>query len=110
MNSPPPQCGGGVFLWRTGTMKRFLKRYWHWLLATLVFVVLVFFVSDLTFVGLVRTKISVGRLKGEIERYKEQSREDSIFMQRLKDDAFLEEYAREKHLMHSKDEQLFIIE
>lgn len=91
-------------------MKDFLKRYWHWVLVTLLFVVLVLFVSDLTLVDLFRTKASVRRLHGEIERYEGQIREDSIFMERLKDDAFLEEYAREKHLMHGKDEQLFIIE
>ena len=91
-------------------MKSFLKKYWHWLLATVLFLVLVLFVSDLTLVGLIRTKSSVKRLHGEIERYKEQAQEDSIFIERLKDDAFLEEYAREKHLMHAKEEQLFIIE
>lgn len=80
------------------------------MLATVVFLVLVLFVSDLSFVGLVRTKTSVRRLRGEIERYEGQIREDSIFIERLKDDEFLERYAREKHLMHSKDEQLFIIE
>ena len=91
-------------------MKEKLRRYWHWVLATVVFLVLVLFVSDLSLVGLVRTKTSVRRLRGEIERYEEQIREDSIFIERLKDDEFLERYAREKHLMHSKDEQLFIIE
>ena len=80
------------------------------MLATVVFLVLVLFVSDLSLVGLVRTKTTVRRLRGEIERYEEQIREDSIFIERLKDDEFLERYAREKHLMHSKDEQLFIIE
>ena len=80
------------------------------MLATVVFLVLVLFVSDLSLVGLVRTKTSVRRLRGEIERYEGQIREDSIFIERLKDDEFLERYAREKHLMHSKDEQLFIIE
>ncbi|MBR5829674.1 MAG: septum formation initiator family protein [Tidjanibacter sp.] len=91
-------------------MKDFLKRYWHWVLVTVLFVVLVLFVSDLTVVNLVKTRISVSRLHGEIERYRDQIREDSLFMEALKDDAFLEKYAREKHLMHSKDEQLFIIE
>lgn len=91
-------------------MKEFLKKYWHWLLVTAFFLVLILFFSDLTVAGLVKTKLSVKRLHSEIERYQEQIREDSIFMERLKDDAFLEEYAREKHLMHSKDEQLFIIE
>lgn len=91
-------------------MKEKLRRYWHWVLATVIFLVLILFLSDLSLVGLVKTKTSVRRLRGEIEHYKEQIREDSLFIEKLKDDAFLERYAREKHLMHSKDEQLFIIE
>lgn len=91
-------------------MKEKLKRYWHWVLATVLFLVLVLFLSDLTLVDLVRTKSSVRRLRGEIERYEGQIREDSVFIEKLKDDEFLEKYAREKHLMHSRDEQLFIIE
>lgn len=91
-------------------MKSFLKKYWHWIVVTLVFLVLVLFTSDLTLVGLIKTQTSVKRLRGEIEHYRSQIEADSIFMERLKDDEFLEKYAREKHLMHSKDEQLFIIE
>lgn len=91
-------------------MKERIKKYWRWVGATVVFLVLVLFTSDLTLVGLIKTQTSVKRLRGEIERYREQIEADSIFMERLKDDEFLEKYAREKHLMHSKDEQLFIIE
>ena len=91
-------------------MKERIKKYWHWVVATVAFLVPVLFTSDLTLVGLIKTRISVGRLRGEVERYKEQIAEDSIFMERLKNDEFLEKYAREKHLMHAADEQLFIIE
>lgn len=91
-------------------MKERIKKYWRWAAATVVFLVLVLFTSDLTLVGLIKTQTSVKRLRGEIERYREQIEADSIFMERLKDDEFLEKYAREKHLMHAADEQLFIIE
>ena len=91
-------------------LKERIKKYWHWGVVTLVFLLLLLFKSDLTLVGLFRTQASVKRLRGEIERYQEQIAADSIFMERLKDDEFLEKYAREKHLMHSKDEQLFIVE
>ncbi len=80
------------------------------MLATVVFLVLVFFLSDLSLVGLIKTKTSVRRLRSEIERYEEQIREDSIYVEKLKDDEFLEKFAREKHLMHAKDEVLFIVE
>lgn len=91
-------------------LKERIKKYWLWGVATLVFLVFLLFKSDLTLVGLIKTQTSVKRLRSEIERYQEQIAADSIFMERLKDDEFLEKYAREKHLMHSKDEQLFIIE
>ena len=91
-------------------MKERIKKYWHWGVVTLVFLWLLLFKSDLTLVGLIKTQTSVRRLRGEIERYQEQIEADSIFMERLKDDEFLEKYAREKHLMHADDEQLFIIE
>lgn len=91
-------------------MREKLRRYWHWVLATVIFLVLMLFLSDLSLVGLVRTKASVRRLRSEIERYEKQIREDSLFIESLKDDELLERYAREKHLMHSADEQLFIVE
>jgi cell division protein FtsB len=42
--------------------------------------------------------------------YEELIARDSLFLEGLKDDAFLEKYAREKHLMYADDEQLFVIE
>lgn len=91
-------------------MKEKFIKYWRWVLATAVFLVLVIFLSDLSIVDLVRTKSSVRRLHREIERYDKQIREDSTYIEMLKDDEFLEKYAREKHLMHAKDEVLFIVE
>ena len=91
-------------------MKEKLRRYWHWVLATVVFLVLVLFVSDLSLVGLVRTKTTVRRLRSEIERYEGQIREDSIFIERLKDDEFLERYARERYNMQRQNERIYIIE
>lgn len=91
-------------------MKERIRKYWLWVLVTLIFLGAVLFGSDLTLVGLIKSQASVRRLRGEIEYYREQIAADSIFMEMLKDDEFLEKYAREKHLMHAADEQLFIIE
>ena len=91
-------------------MKEWLKKYWHWVVVTTLFLVLILFVADLSLVDLARTKSSVRRLHREIERYEKQIREDSIYIEKLKDDEFLEKYAREKHLMHAEDEVLFIVE
>ena len=91
-------------------MKSFLKRYWHWLTATLVFVVLVVFFSKQPLVDYVSTKALVRRLKAEREVYEKQIRCDSIFLENLKDDAFLEKYAREKFYMHAENEEVYLFE
>ena len=102
---------GAVFVVRAfGGMKKWLKKYWHWVVVTTIFLALVLFRGEMTLVDLVKTESSVWRLHREIKRYDEQIREDSIYVERLKDDEFLEKYAREKHLMHAKGEEIFIIE
>lgn len=89
-------------------MKNFLKRYWHWILVTLLFVALVFFVADVTVTKLISTKMTVGRLNSEIEQYQQQITSDSLFLEGLKDDAMLEKFAREKFYMHAEGEEVFI--
>ena len=91
-------------------MKSFLRKYWHWLTVTLAFVVLVGFFADLPLVDYVQTKASVRRLKAEREAYMEQIRRDSVFLENLKDDAFLEKYAREKFYMHADNEEVYLFE
>ena len=51
-------------------MKERIKKYWRWVGATVVFLVLVLFTSDLTLVGLIKTQTSVKRLRGEIMELK----------------------------------------
>lgn len=80
------------------------------MLVTMIFVVMVLFLSDLTLLDLIRTNRSVRRLRGEIERYSNQAEQDSLFIKQLLDDEFLEKYAREKHLMHADGEEVYIVE
>ena len=91
-------------------MKSFFKKYWHWVLVTLAFVGLIFFSATLPLVDYVQAKASVRRLKTEKAAYDEQIRRDSIFLENLKDDAFLEKYAREKFYMHAEGEEVYLFE
>lgn len=90
--------------------KRFFRKYWHWMVVALIFLWSIMFWADLTIFGYFRTKSSISQLKSEMSEYQAQIERDSLFLEQLKDDAFLEKYAREKHLMYADDEQLFIIE
>ncbi len=91
-------------------MKKFLKKYWHWIVVTLIPVVMILVSADLTLVGLVRTQRSVERLEREIERYRSQIEEDSLFLENIKDDEAFEKYVRERHLMHADGEEVFLVE
>lgn len=86
-----------------------IKKHWHWIAVTLFFLVLIIVVSDTSMFDSMRTKRDVRKLRVEIETYREQIEADSTFIQNMKNDAFLEKYARERFYMHSDDEDVYVI-
>lgn len=61
-------------------------------------------------VSLIRTSIEIRELNKEKALYEASIRRDSTLIENLKNDDFLERYAREKYFMQGKGEQVFIIE
>lgn len=61
-------------------------------------------------VSLIRTSIEIRELNKEKALYEASIRRDSALIENLKNDDFLERYAREKYFMQGKGEQVFIIE
>ena len=59
---------------------------------------------------LIRTRVQIGRLNKERNRYVESMWQDSLLIERLKNDEFLEQYARERYFMQRPKEQVFIVE
>lgn len=92
-------------------MKEFLKKNAHWVGVAVLLLLMVCFFSDVNIFRYFKTKHRVDNLHREMEYYRERIAEDSTFIQNLRtDDRFLEKYARERHLMHAEDEQIFVIE
>jgi cell division protein FtsB len=60
--------------------------------------------------SLIRTSIEIHELNREKAIYKASIRRDSTLIENLKNDEFLEQYAREKYFMQGKGEQVFIVE
>lgn len=60
--------------------------------------------------SLIRTSIEIHKLNREKAIYKASIRRDSTLIENLKNDEFLEQYAREKYFMQGKGEQVFIVE
>ena len=61
-------------------------------------------------VSLIRTSIDIRKLNREKAIYEESIRRDSTLIENLKNDEFLEQYAREKYFMQGKGEQVFVVE
>ena len=60
--------------------------------------------------SLIRTSIEIRELNKEKAIYEASIRRDSLLIENLKNDEFLEQYAREKYFMQGKGEQVFIVE
>ena len=60
--------------------------------------------------SIIRTSIEIKELNREKAIYKNSIRRDSTLVENLKNEEFLERYAREKYLMQGKNEQVFIVE
>ncbi len=62
------------------------------------------------FISLIRTRIEIRQLNREKAIYEASILRDSLLIENLKNDEFLERYAREKYFMQGKGEQVFIVE
>ena len=61
-------------------------------------------------ISLIKTSIEIRELNKEKAIYLDSIRRDSILIENLKNDEFLERYAREQYLMQRKGEQVLIVE
>ena len=61
-------------------------------------------------VSLIRTSVEIRELNREKALYEASIRKDSLLIENLTNDEFLERYAREKYFMQGKKEQVFIVE
>ena len=61
-------------------------------------------------ISLIKTSIEIRELNKEKAIYLGSIRRDSILIENLKNDEFLERYAREQYLMQRKGEQVLIVE
>ena len=60
--------------------------------------------------SLIKTRREIRQLNREKAIYESSIRRDSMLIENLKNDEFLERYAREKYFMQGKNEQVFIVE
>lgn len=99
--------------------KRGTKRTWKffrnfkvniWRLLTAAVFLFMFFLIGRTCIHIIRTYAEIHRLNTEKEFYLESIAADSMLLERLKYDDYLEQYARENFHMQRRNEHVYIIE
>ncbi len=86
------------------------KKYRTWIVLTLLFVVFILFFARHTLIDAWRLKHRIKVMRQEQQYYRMKAREDSLFLENLKDDEFLEKYAREKFYMKRPGEEIYLLE
>lgn len=91
-------------------MNKILKDRRLWIVTIIVFIVfLAFFDPGRNLLDRVRLKEDIRGLEVQKEYYLERIREDSALIENLKDDDFLEQYAREQYLMKGDGDVVYIV-
>lgn len=85
-----------------------IKKYVWWLILALLGIVGAVLIVRPA-VSLIRTSYEIRQLNNQKAIYEEQILRDSLLMEQLKNDEFLEQYARETYFMQRPNEQVFII-
>ncbi len=83
------------------------RRLWVITIAVFVLVVAVFDKNNLIEAWRLRQKIN--ELEAQKEYYQQKITEDSTILENLRDDDYLERYAREHYLMKRKDETIYLL-
>lgn len=81
-----------------------------WRIATWSAVILGVILIGRPLFSLIKTRQEIRQLNREKAIYEASIRRDSLLIENLKNDEFLERYAREKYFMQGKNEQVFIVE
>lgn len=91
-------------------MNKILKDRRLWIVTIIVFIVfLAFFDPGRNLLDRVRLKEDIRGLEVQKEYYLERIREDSTLIENLKDDDYLEQYAREQYLMKGDGDVVYIV-
>lgn len=80
------------------------------IIVSAIFVLLIVFVLPNNLLQNRKIRRNIDKMKQEQVIHRENARRDSSFLENLKDDEFLEAYAREQFFMKRKGEEIYVIE
>lgn len=91
-------------------MKEFFNNRKFYFLATGIFLLVIFVFAEVTVFDLVALRRDIRSMHKEQMMYRSQAQADSLFLQQMNDDEFLEKYAREKFFMRRDGEEIYYVE
>ena len=91
-------------------MKLLWEKYRAWVIVTIAFLLIITVFSKNTVIEAMAIRRRIKAMQKEQEYYREKAREDSTFLENLKQDWFLEKYARETFYMNGRIEEIYLID
>ncbi len=88
---------------------KFLNDRRLWVITVAVFVLIVAVFDKNNLIEAWRLKQKINELEAQKEYYQQKITEDSTILENLRDDDYLERYAREHYLMKRKDETIYLL-
>lgn len=93
-------------------MKIFFKKFLNdrrlWIITIILFVLLIAVFDKNNLLEARKLNRQINELEAQKTYYQERITADSLLLENLKDDFFLEEYAREHYLMRRKGESIYV--
>lgn len=90
-------------------MKGFWYKYRTGIVITVAFVLLVTVFSTQTVIEAIAMKGRIREMHREQLEYQRRAKEDSAFLEKLKDDKYLEKYAREAFYLKAEGEEIYLM-
>ncbi len=90
-------------------MSKWYRTKRFWIIAVFIAVVVMIFLSGSYIVECFRLRREISALEDQIEMYRDKIAEDSIMLENLKYDEYIEAYAREHYNLQKKSETVYII-
>ncbi|MBP3355633.1 MAG: septum formation initiator family protein [Rikenellaceae bacterium] len=81
-----------------------------WIGTIVVFVLLIVFFDANSVIDGIRLRRDIRELESRKLYYRERIVEDSVLLERLKENDFLEQYAREHFMMRKPGEEIYVIQ
>lgn len=88
---------------------KFFKDRRLWLISIVVFGLLIVVFDKNNLIEAWRLKQKINALEVQETYYRQKIAEDSTVLENLKNDRYLEQYAREHYLMKRKDETIYLV-